>query len=226
MASLFIVASPIGNLDDITLRAIQTLKDVDVIACEDTRHSQKLLNHFGIQKKTIACHSHNQRNSANGIIKLLEENRSVAYLSDAGTPGLSDPGSLLVTMVAEAGFEVIPIPGVSAFATLLSISGSMGKDVHFEGFLSVKSGKRRKRIEELMERNEAFVVYESPYRILKVLAECADIDSERQIVVGREMTKRHEEYLRGSALEVYENYNARQSIKGEFSVLVSPAKKG
>jgi 16S rRNA (cytidine1402-2'-O)-methyltransferase len=159
MGILYIVATPIGNLADITFRALKTLKEADVIACEDTRHTLKLLNHYEIQKPLMSCRSHNEKIAAERIIELLEEGKTVCYVSDAGTPGLSDPGGTLVSSVRTAGFRVIPIPGVSAFASLLSIGGFPGRSVLFDGFLSPKSGKRKKRIEELMERGESFVLY-------------------------------------------------------------------
>jgi 16S rRNA (cytidine1402-2'-O)-methyltransferase len=225
MGILYIVATPIGNLADITFRALKTLKEADVIACEDTRHTLKLLNHYEIQKPLMSCRSHNEKIAAERIIELLEEGKTVCYVSDAGTPGLSDPGGTLVSSVRTAGFRVIPIPGVSAFASLLSIGGFPGRSVLFDGFLSPKSGKRKKRIEELMERGESFVLYESPHRIVKLLADIADVDSMRPVLIGREMTKFHEEYLEAPAGELLADFSGRESIKGEFSVLVSGKKK-
>ncbi len=219
------VATPIGNLEDITLRALNTLKEVDVIACEDTRHSQRLLNKYEIKKRMIACHAHNEENSAQGIIKLLQEGNSIAYVSDAGTPGVSDPGNRLVRAVRDAGFDVIPIPGVSALTTLCSVAGFMGKNVLFEGFLSPKGGKRKTRLEQLLERDEAFVIYESPFRIVKVLEVLKDLDPGRRVLIGREMTKNFEEFVEGTAEEVCGQFAARDSIKGEFAVLVSPKEK-
>lgn len=224
MSTLYIVATPIGNLQDITLRALETLKKVDIIACEDTRHTMKLLNHFSIQKRVISCRARNEANSAQGIIKLLDEGNEIAYVSDAGTPGLSDPGNLLVREVRKAGFSVIPLPGASAFATLLSVGGFSGKTINFDGFLSPKGGKRKNRVKELAEREEAFLLYESPFRIVKLLADLAELLPERQIVVGREMTKIHEEYLFGTVQDVFYELQSRKSIKGEFAVLVSGKK--
>ncbi len=219
------VATPIGNLEDITLRALNILREVDVIACEDTRHTSRLLNKYEIKKRTIACHAHNELNSAQGIIKLLEEENVVAYVSDAGTPGVSDPGNRLVRAVRDAGFSVIPIPGVSALTAICSVAGFMGKSVLFEGFLSPKSGKRKTRLSELLERNEAFVIYESPFRIVKVLQTLQELAPERNILIGREMTKNFEEYIEGTTSELYEDFSSRTSIKGEFAVLVSPQEK-
>ncbi len=220
------VATPIGNLDDITYRAVETLKGVEVIACEDTRHTQQLLTHWGgISKRLIACHAHNETNSAKGIVGLLAEGKDVAFVSDAGTPpGISDPGARVVSTVRQAGFPVVPIPGVSAQSALVSVAGYVGKTFTFEGFLSPKKGRRKKRLEELLSRDEAFIIYESPFRILKTLAELAELDGgARQIVLGREMTKKFEEFLQGTASQVMEILGAKPSIKGEFALLVAPS---
>ncbi|MCK5155747.1 MAG: 16S rRNA (cytidine(1402)-2'-O)-methyltransferase [Spirochaetales bacterium] len=225
MSNLFMVATPIGNLEDITLRAIRILKEVDVIACEDTRHTKKLLNHLGISTRVIACHAKNEEQSAKGIIMLLEEEKDIAYVSDAGTPGISDPGTRLVHAVRDAGFTVIPVPGVSALSAICSVAGYTGSTIVFDGFLSPKSGRRKNRLQQLLERNEAFVLYESPYRIVKLLEALADLAPERRTIVGRELTKMYEEIIEDSALGLYENYSQRQSIKGEFTLLVSPADK-
>ncbi|HAK45679.1 MAG TPA: 16S rRNA (cytidine(1402)-2'-O)-methyltransferase [Spirochaeta sp.] len=223
---LYIVATPIGNLKDITLRALDTLKEVDVIACEDTRHTLKLLNAYSISKKLISCRSANEEKAAERIISMLEEGLDVAYASDAGTPGLSDPGGRLVRAIRDAGFEVTPIPGPSAFASLVSVGAFPDKSVTFEGFMSPKPGRRRKRLRELLERPEAVIIYESPFRIIKLLTDIADLFPERGVLVGREMTKIHEEFLEGPVNEVLELLNGREKVKGEFSVLVSGKKKG
>lgn len=220
-STLFVVATPIGNLQDITLRALEILRSVDIVAAEDTRETMKLLSAFQIQKKLISCRSANETASAAGIVKLLSEGKSIAYCSDAGTPGLSDPGAVLVRAVREAGFAVVPLPGPSAFACLLSAAGVSGRCVLFEGFLSPKPGKRRKRLKELLERQESFVVYESPFRVVKLLQDLADIESDREIVLGREMTKNFEEFVSGTASGVLQDFQARNIIKGEFALLVS-----
>ncbi len=224
MSTLYIVATPIGNLEDVTYRAISTLKEVDIIACEDTRVTIRLLQHYGIQKRLIATHAHNEKASALGIVKLLEEGNSVAFVSDAGTPGISDPGSHLVEAVRSAHFPVVPIPGVSAVATAVSVAGLMGKSFTFEGFVSIKSGKRTKRLTELINRDEAFFLYESPFRLLKLLNAILEIDPTRMVMVGREMTKTFEEFVKGTALEVFTIFNERDSIKGECVVCVFPEK--
>ena len=221
MSELFIVATPIGNLGDITYRAIETLKSVDYVAAEDTRHTLQLLNHFEIKKPMISCRAQNEAEVSKKIIALLEEGKSVAFASDAGTPGISDPGAVLVTEVRKAGFNVVPIPGASAFATLVSVAGTGGKTIIFEGFLSPKYGRRKNRVKELLLTGAAFVLYESPYRIVKLLNDIADIDSNRRVVVGRELTKLHEEIVDGTAKEVYEDFAGRTKILGEFAIFVS-----
>lgn len=221
MSNLYIVATPIGNLGDITFRALETLKSVDVVAAEDTRHTLQLLTHFEIRKPLVSCRSQNEEDAAVKIIAMLDEGKNVAFASDAGTPGVSDPGAVLVKMTREAGHTVIPIPGASAFATLLSVAGPGGKTVVFEGFLSPKPGRRRSRLRELMATGWAFVLYESPYRIVKLLADIADIEYERHVVIGREMTKLHEEIVEGSAGQLLEDFSSRSKILGEFAVFVS-----
>jgi len=225
VATLFIVATPIGNLGDITLRALEVLKSVDTIACEDTRHSRKLLTHFEISKPLVSCRSQNEVQAAGRLIERLQDERDVAFVSDAGTPGLSDPGQRLVKEVRAAGFQIVPIPGASALTALMSVSEFGGRTVTFDGFLSPKGGKRSSRIAELLKREENFVLYESPHRILKILANIADKEPERQVLIGREMTKMHEEFVSGTASEVLEQFESRNSLKGEFVILVSGRKK-
>ncbi|MBN2618848.1 MAG: 16S rRNA (cytidine(1402)-2'-O)-methyltransferase [Spirochaetales bacterium] len=215
------VATPIGNLEDITYRAVETLKKVDIIACEDTRQSMKLLNHYGIKKHLISVRARNEKTSAPGVVKLLDEGKDIAYISDAGTPVLSDPGSILVREVRGTDHSIVPIPGPNAFGALVSVSGFVGKAITFEGFLAQKSGKRKKRLEELLEREEGFIIYESPYRIVKLLTTIAEINPERHLLIGREITKSFEEFIQGSAKEVLENMSTRATIKGEFAILVA-----
>lgn len=224
MAELYVVGTPIGNLGDITFRAIETLKKVDYVAAEDTRHTLQLLTHFEIKKPLISCRAQNEKFVGEKIIKLLQEGHDVAYASDAGTPGVSDPGEVLVDIVRNAGFNVVPIPGPAAFATLVSVAGTGGKTLIFEGFLSPKPGKRRSRLKELMATGNAVVIYESPFRITKLLSDISDIESERRIVVGRELTKLHEEITSGTAKQLYDDYSSRQTIKGEFAVFISGVK--
>ncbi|MCR5046231.1 MAG: 16S rRNA (cytidine(1402)-2'-O)-methyltransferase [Treponema sp.] len=226
MAVLYIVGTPIGNLGDITMRALETFRSVDLVAAEDTRHTMELLTHFEIRKPMISCRAQNEEVAAGKIIEALQKGQNVAYASDAGMPGISDPGSLLAYKVRQAGFAVTPIPGPSAFATLVSVAGPGGKTLIFEGFLSPSPGKRRKRLRELLETEKAFVLYESPFRIVKLLTDIADIESERRIVVGRELTKFHEEIVDGPASQVRDDFSARESIKGEFAVFVAGILKG
>ena len=225
VSELYIVATPIGNLGDITFRALETLKNVDVIAAEDTRHTLELLTHFEIRKPLISCRAQNEEFASEKIIKMLDEGQKIAYASDAGTPGISDPGAILAGLARKAGHTVIPIPGASAFATLASVAGVGGKTLIFEGFLSPKPGRRRSRLRELLATGDAVIVYESPFRIVKLLTDIAEIDGERRVVVGRELTKLHEEITDGTAKEVLEDYSARQKILGEFAVFISGLKK-
>ncbi|MCL2269764.1 MAG: 16S rRNA (cytidine(1402)-2'-O)-methyltransferase [Treponema sp.] len=221
MATLYIIGTPIGNLGDISFRAVEILKTAGLVACEDTRRTLKLLNHLGIRVKMLSCRSQNEEFAAKKIVAALGQGQAVAYASDAGTPALSDPGAVLVRCALAAGHEVIPIPGPSAFASLLSVSGSADKTVVFEGFLSPKQGRRRSRLRELLAMKAAIVLYESPFRILKLLEDIAEIDKERYICVGREMTKVHEEYIRGTAAEVLTLCSAKDVLIGEFSVFIS-----
>jgi len=221
MAELFIIGTPIGNLGDISFRAVETLKKADLVACEDTRRTLKLLSHLGIKVKMLSCRSQNEEFAAEKVLAALNQGQTVAYASDAGTPALSDPGAVLARMAAQGGHEVIPIPGPSAFASLLSVAGGKDKTVIFEGFLSPKPGRRKSRLRELMAMNAACVLYESPFRILKLLGDIAEIDSGRYICIGREMTKIHEEFIRGSAAQVLEILEQKKEQIGEFSVYLS-----
>ena len=225
MATLYIIATPIGNLGDISFRAAETLKNVELVACEDTRRTLKLLSHLEIRVKMISCRSQNEEFAAEKVISALNQGQNVAYASDAGTPALSDPGAVLAKAAFEAGHDVIPIPGPSAFAALLSVAGGKDKTVVFEGFLSPKPGRRKSRLRELMAMEAACVIYESPFRVLKLLADIAEIDKERYICIGREMTKVHEEYLRGKASEILEKLSQKGGDSGaqigEFSLYIS-----
>lgn len=224
MAALYIVASPIGNLKDITIRALEVLRHVDIVACEDTRRTLKLLNTNDIKKPLISCHSYSEKNASSRICGYLEKGESVAYVSEAGTPGVSDPGSLLSTKVREQGFAVIPVPGPSAVTTLMSVGAPVGKAVTFAGFLSPKQGRRRRRLAELLGREEAFVLYESPHRIAALLKDLIDLDPDRKLLLGREMTKLHEEYLEGRASELALKMNEPNRLRGEITLLVGARK--
>ncbi|MDR2478835.1 MAG: 16S rRNA (cytidine(1402)-2'-O)-methyltransferase [Treponema sp.] len=221
MATLYIIGTPIGNLGDISFRAVEILKTVDLVACEDTRRTLKLLSHLGIRVKMLSCRSQNEKFAAEKVIAALNQGQTVAYASDAGTPALSDPGAALVRLAAQAGHAVIPIPGPSAFAALLSVAGSTDKTVVFEGFLSPKPGRRRSRLRELLALDAGIMLYESPFRIIKLLEDIAEIDNNRYICVGREMTKVHEEYIRGSVAEILAYFVQKKEQIGEFSVFIS-----
>jgi 16S rRNA (cytidine1402-2'-O)-methyltransferase len=221
MAVLYIIGTPIGNLADISFRAAETLKTADLVACEDTRQTLKLLNHLGIRVSLLSCRAQNEESAAAKVIAALNQGKTVAYASDAGTPAISDPGSVLAARAAAAGHDVIPIPGPSAFAALVSAAGGRDKTVVFEGFLSPKPGRRRARLKELLDTGWAFVLYESPFRILKLLADLADLEGERYVCVGREMTKLHEEYKRGSAMEILAFFSKKERQIGEFSLYIS-----
>lgn len=221
MSTLYIVGTPIGNLGDITFRAVETFKSVDVVAAEDTRHTLQLLNHLEIKKPLISCRAQNEEFASEKIIKLLDEGQTVAYASDAGTPGISDPGAVLAGLARKAGHTVVPIPGPSAFATLVSVAGAGGKTLIFEGFLSPKPGRRRTRLKELLATGDAVILYESPFRIVKLLTDIADIESTRRVVVGRELTKLHEEIIEGTAAEMRDEFAGRSKILGEFAVFIS-----
>ncbi|HEY1254773.1 MAG TPA: 16S rRNA (cytidine(1402)-2'-O)-methyltransferase [Terracidiphilus sp.] len=224
---LYLVATPIGNLGDITLRALDVLKRVDRIACEDTRQTQKLLNHFEITTPTVSCHQHNEHQRAAELIEILNTGGRIAVVSDAGMPGISDPGSQLVAAAIEAGVNVIPIPGANAALSALVVSGLPTDEFHFIGFLPEKAGARRSRLEALAaeaQRGEAtrtLVFYEAPHRILETLADLESVfGSAVHVVVARELTKIHEEFLRGTAAEVHLNLASRDRIRGEITLLV------
>ena len=220
MPQLFIVATPLGNLGDITLRAIETLRSVDLIAAEDTRHSLGLLNHLEIRKPLISCHGHNEDKAAQRVVAALREGKSAAFISDAGTPGISDPGARLVRRVRDAGFGVSPVPGPSAMTALASVAGASGRRLVFDGFLSPKSGRRKKQLKEVLDLGDNCIVYESPFRIVKLLDDLAALAPERRIVVGRELTKLHEEILEGTPGQLAAEFSARPAIKGEFAVFI------
>ena len=224
MAELYVVATPIGNLGDISVRALEALKNASLVACEDTRRTLRLLTHFSIRVTLLSCRQANEKQAAQKVVAVLQDGGNVAYVSDAGTPALSDPGSVLVRAVCAAGFPVIPVPGPSAFSTLVGVAGGCGKTVVFEGFLSPKEGRRKARLKELFDFGADFVVYESPHRILKFFENLAELGSDRYCCVGREMTKVHEEYIRGSVREVYDRLAAPGKQLGEFAVYVSGIK--
>ena len=224
---LYLVATPIGNLGDITLRALDVLRRVDRIACEDTRQTQKLLNHFEITTPTVSCHQHNEHQRAAELIEALKAGGCIAVVSDAGMPGISDPGGWLTAEAIAAGVAVIPIPGANAALSALVASGLTSDEFHFIGFLPEKAGARRTRLEELaaeIQRNEAartLVFYEAPHRILETLADLeAVFGPALRIVLARELTKIHEEFLRGMVAEVRRELAGRDRMRGEITLLV------
>lgn len=222
--TLYIVATPIGNLEDITLRAIKVLKSVALIGCEDTRHSLKLLNHLDIHTPLISCRAQNETIAAKKMIEALQQGKDVAYISDAGTPSVSDPGARLCNLVREANITVTPIPGASALISLVSVSSITGKSFTFLGFLTPKGSKRKKILQDYMQKEDSIIIYESPYRIIKLIRDIADIDNNRMIFVGRELTKSHEEILEGEAEKILNLLSTRDSIKGEFVIQISGKK--
>jgi 16S rRNA (cytidine1402-2'-O)-methyltransferase len=225
--ALYLVATPIGNLEDITLRALRTLKEVDLIACEDTRQTQKLLSHYGIEKRTISYHEHNELTRAAELIVQLEQGTSIALVSDAGMPGISDPGYRLVSLAIRHHIPVVPIPGASAFLAALVASGLPTDSFHFSGFLPEKSGKRRAVLERVKASPRTQIFYEAPHRIVESLEDVvAVLGPERHVVVAREVTKIYEEFLRGTADEVLENLKQRDDIRGEITLLIGKAEEG
>jgi 16S rRNA (cytidine1402-2'-O)-methyltransferase len=224
VGTLYIIGTPIGNLGDLTFRAVEVLKSLDILACEDTRRTLKLLNHLAVPVPLVSCRSGNEEQAARRVLRVLAEGKNAGYTSDAGTPALSDPGGLLTRRAAGAGHQVLPVPGPSAFTSLVSVAGSLDKQALFEGFLSPKAGRRRARLQELLALGTAFVLYESPRRILKLMGDLAELDGARYVCIGREMTKIHEEYLRGPAREVLGLLETRDAQMGEFSVYVASKK--
>jgi 16S rRNA (cytidine1402-2'-O)-methyltransferase len=221
-SALYLVATPIGNLEDITLRALRVLKEVDVIACEDTRQTQKLLTHYGIHTRTVSYHEHNEMTKAAELVVDLESGAKIALVTDAGMPGISDPGFRLITLAIRHHVPVVPIPGASAYLAALVASGLPTDSFRFSGFLPPKSGQRRKMLEGVSESPRTQVFYEAPHRLLETLADVVEVlGADRHIVVAREVTKLHEEFLRGRAMEVLEQLKTRGDVKGEITLLIA-----
>jgi len=216
---LYLVSTPIGNLEDITLRALKVLQKVDLLAAEDTRHTGILLKHYNLDKSIISYHDFNKNRKAPFLIEQLKANKSVAVISDAGTPGISDPGYHLVQLAIRENIKVVPIPGASAFLSALVASGLPTDKFVFEGFLSPKPGKRRKRLEELREEKRTIIFYESPHRFIRMLDDVAEILGQRKMVIARELTKKFEEIIRGTPEEI-KRYFGERKIKGELVVLI------
>jgi 16S rRNA (cytidine1402-2'-O)-methyltransferase len=222
--SLYLVATPIGNLEDITLRALRVLKEVDLIACEDTRQTLKLLSHYGIQTRLVSYHEHNEMTKAAELVVNLEGGAKIALVTDAGMPGISDPGFRLIALAIRHHVPVIPIPGASAFLAALVASGLPTDSFRFSGFLPSKAGQRRKLLESVKDSPRTQVFYEAPHRLLETLADVVEVLGEaRHVVVAREVTKIHEEFLRGRAGEILKQLKARGEVKGEITLLIAKA---
>ncbi|MBV9505743.1 MAG: 16S rRNA (cytidine(1402)-2'-O)-methyltransferase [Acidobacteriia bacterium] len=220
---LYVVATPIGNLEDITYRAVRTLGEVDLIACEDTRQTRKLLDHYGIQKATVSYHEHNETERAPELVERLQRGLAVALVSDAGVPLVSDPGYRLVRAACEAGIEVEPIPGPSAALAALSASGLPTDAFHFGGFLPIKPGQRAHALEKLADEQATLIFFEAPHRIIEALQTVEQVLGPRPVVLARELTKIHQEFLRGTAGEIAAQLAAREVLKGEITLLIGKA---
>jgi 16S rRNA (cytidine1402-2'-O)-methyltransferase len=221
-SSLYLVATPIGNLEDITLRALRVLKEVDLIACEDTRRTLKLLSYYGIQTRLVSYHEHNEMTKAAELMVDLEGGAKIALVTDAGMPSISDPGFRLIALAIRHHVPVVPIPGASAFLAALVASGLPTDSFRFSGFLPAKSEQRRKLLESVRESPRTQVFYEAPHRVLETLSDVVKIlGNDRHVVVAREVTKIHEEFLRGHAAEVLAELKARGTVKGEITLLIA-----
>jgi 16S rRNA (cytidine1402-2'-O)-methyltransferase len=223
--TLYLVATPIGNLNDMSPRAVETLRSVEVIACEDTRHTQKLLNHFGIKAKTVSYHEHNEHERVPQLIGLLGTGSDVAVVSDAGTPGINDPAFRIVAAASEAGIDVISIPGPAAFISAAIVSGLPTDSIFFAGFLPSKKGDRRKRLIELISIPATLVFYESPHRLAASLADCFDVLGDRRASISRELTKLHEETLRGRISELI-SFISSAKPRGEYVLVIDRDRDG
>jgi 16S rRNA (cytidine1402-2'-O)-methyltransferase len=219
---LYLVATPIGNLEDITLRALRLLKEVDLIACEDTRQTQKLLHHHGISKPLVSYHEHNEAERAADLVRQMEQGKSVALVSDAGMPGVCDPGYRVATLAIAHGIPVVPVAGGSAVTAALAASGLPSDAFSFHGFLPARQGQRRRRLEEIASRPDTQIFYEAPHRLLEALRDVAEVlGARRPLVIARELTKVHEEFLRGTAEELLQQLTERPGgVKGEVTLLI------
>ena len=217
------VATPIGNLEDITLRAMRILKEVDLIASEDTRHTKKLLSHLDIRTPLFSYYREKEQEKAELLVEKMLAGKNVALVSDAGTPGISDPGAVLVNAARQAGIPIVPVPGPAALTAALSVSGLLGTAFAFYGFLPSSKGRRRKFLQSLVLQSGALVFYESPKRIIGLLKDCLDILGDRSLFVARELTKLHEETLIGDLSEIIDDLSRRTQIKGEFVVIITGA---
>ncbi|HEY7535880.1 MAG TPA: 16S rRNA (cytidine(1402)-2'-O)-methyltransferase [Thermodesulfobacteriota bacterium] len=222
---LYIVSTPIGNLEDITLRAIRILKEVDLIACEDTRVTKKLLSHYQVQKPLTSYHEHNEEEKAKYLLSLLEAGKNIALVSDAGTPGISDPGYRLISIASKNGVEVIPIPGSSAAIAALSVSGLSSLSFTFFGFIPKSTKKRREFLEAIKESSQTLIFFESPNRVTKTLNDALEIFGDKNISVSRELTKAFEETLRGEISSIIEKLKQRKENRGEFTIVIEGKNK-
>lgn len=222
---LFIVATPIGNLDDITYRAVRTLREVDLIACEDTRNTKKLLTRYGIQNEFVSYHEHNEVQRSSELVETIQSGKSIALVSDAGTPCISDPGYRIVKLAAGNGIEIIAVPGPSALVSALSVSGISSDSFMFFGFFPRKKKSALEILEGLNENTKTAVFYESPKRIVKTLSLILDVNGNRNVSLSREITKMYEETLRGTVKDVIEELVKKDSIKGEFVIVLEGAGK-
>ena len=221
---LYLVATPIGNLEDITLRALRVLKEVDQVACEDTRHTLKLLNHFDIHKTLVSYHEHNELTRAPELVLAMEEGANIALVSDAGMPLVSDPGHRLVTLAIRHRIPVVPIPGPSALLTALSASGLPNEEFLFLGFLPARSGERQRAMERLRIEDRTLIFYEAPHRIADTIADAVAILGDRPACLAREVTKVHEEFRRGRLTELFQSLEEHPA-KGEITLVIGPADK-
>jgi 16S rRNA (cytidine1402-2'-O)-methyltransferase len=218
---LYVVATPIGNLEDISLRALRILKEADVIACEDTRQTMKLLSHFDLRKKLVSYHEHNEITRAAELVIDLEQGAKIALVSDAGTPAISDPGHRLVSLCLRHGIEVVPVPGASAFVAALAASGMPIDEFTFIGFLPARQSERRKSLRALMNEPRMIVLYEAPHRLLETLEDALEILGNRPAVIAREVTKMYEEFLRGHLQDLLAGVRAKEP-RGEITLLIGP----
>lgn len=222
---LYLVATPIGNLEDITVRALRVLGEADLIACEDTRQTAKLLRHYGIRKETVSYHEHNEITRAAELVMRMEEGARIALVSDAGTPVISDPGHHLVALCLRHNIPIVPIPGPSALTAALAASGLPTQEFLFVGFLPARAGERRKALERLAGETRTLIFYEAPHRLAEMLADALDRLGRRPAVIAREVTKMYEEFLRGDLAELLVRAR-RRAVRGEITLLIGPAKPG
>jgi 16S rRNA (cytidine1402-2'-O)-methyltransferase len=218
--ALYLVATPIGNLEDVTRRALRVLAEADVVACEDTRHTRRLLEHFGIRARTVSYHEHNERERAEELARMIEGGATVALVSDAGTPGINDPGYRVVRACVERGLRVVPVPGPSALVAALTASGLPTDEFYFGGFLPARTHARRQRLESVRDLRATLVFYETPHRIAQALSDAREVLGEREAAVARELTKLHEEVVRGRLSELAARFVDESVARGEMVLLI------